>query len=97
MAPLSTATRALARAVPRLNPTTITAVRCASQSDMTGGKASASYQSPFRGESAGNKIPNFGKYMSKTPGTNNALYGYFMVGTMGAITAAGAKSTIQGE
>jgi hypothetical protein len=35
--------------------------------------------------------------MSKGKGGSNALISYFMVGTLGAISAAGAKSTVQGE
>ena len=57
--------------------------------------ASGSYTSPFKGESKGSKIPDFSKYTGGTPNTN-LLFQYFMVGTMGAITAAGAKSTVQG-
>jgi ubiquinol-cytochrome c reductase iron-sulfur subunit len=33
--------------------------------------------------------------MAKSSGSTNQLFGYFMVGTLGAISAAGAKSTIQ--
>jgi len=33
--------------------------------------------------------------MAKGSGGGNQLFGYFMVGTLGAISAAGAKSTIQ--
>jgi len=56
--------------------------------------AGSSYSSPFKlGE--GKKVPDFSKYMSKTAGSTNALVSYFMVGTMGAITAAGAKDTVQ--
>ena len=61
------------------------------------GSSTSSYQSPFKGASDTNKIPDFSKYMSKGSGSKNQLYGYFMVGTLGAISAAGAKSTIQGE
>lgn len=62
-----------------------------------GSSSTSSYQSPFKGTSDTNKIPDFSKYMSKGSGSKNQLYGYFMVGTLGAISAAGAKSTIQGE
>jgi ubiquinol-cytochrome c reductase iron-sulfur subunit len=34
--------------------------------------------------------------MSKNTGKSNQLFSYFMVGTLGAISAAGAKSTVQG-
>lgn len=62
-----------------------------------GSSSTSSYQDPFKGTSDTNKIPDFSKYMSKGSGSKNQLYGYFMVGTLGAISAAGAKSTIQGE
>ncbi|ROT42993.1 cytochrome b-c1 complex subunit Rieske [Sodiomyces alkalinus F11] len=57
--------------------------------------STASYSSPFKGAQKGNEIPDFSKYVSKTSGSKNQLYSYFMVGALGAITAAGAKSTVQ--
>ncbi|KAM3072372.1 Cytochrome b-c1 complex subunit Rieske, mitochondrial [Clarireedia jacksonii] len=42
-----------------------------------------------------NKIPDFSKYKSKKTGVQNMVYSYFMVGAMGALTAAGAKATVQ--
>jgi hypothetical protein len=48
------------------------------------------------GSDKGSSIPDFGKYMSKKGEGNNKLFSYFMVGTMGALSAAGAKSTVQG-
>lgn len=57
------------------------------------------YKSPF--ESTGDprattKIPDFSKYRGGST-KGNQVFGYFMVGTMGALTAAGAKATIQGR
>lgn len=96
MAPLATASRLCVRsaavAKPAVRALSSTAVR---QSDAPAPGA-ASYTSPFKGESKANKIPDFSKYMSKGSETSNKLFSYFMVGTMGAITAAGAKSTVQG-
>ncbi|MCJ1312214.1 hsp70 nucleotide exchange factor fes1 [Agyrium rufum] len=56
-----------------------------------------SYESPFRGtaEKETTRIPSFGKYMSKKGETSNKVFQYFMVGTMGALAAAGAKATVQ--
>lgn len=55
-----------------------------------------SYHSPFKtGKSRASEVPDFGKYAS-SKGDSNRLIQYFMVGGMGAITAAGAKSTVQG-
>ncbi len=99
MAPLATASRVLARSAPRClcrAPVTATAGFSTSVARRDSG-ASASFESPFKGESKANDVPDFGHYVSKKPGNSNLLFQYFMVGTMGAITAAGAKSTIQGE
>lgn len=98
MAPLSTVSRALARSSLRQLPSTTTAVRTVSSSPALRDAASSStFESPFKGESKSSKVPDFSKYMSKGSGSKNALFSYFMVGTLGAISAAGAKSTIQGE
>jgi ubiquinol-cytochrome c reductase iron-sulfur subunit len=56
----------------------------------------ATYSSPFKGYTKASNIPDFGKYMSGNNENSNKTIQYFMVGTMGAITAAGAKSTVQG-
>lgn len=48
------------------------------------------------GGSKGSSIPDFGKYMSNKGEGKNKVFSYFMVGTMGALSAAGAKSTVQG-
>jgi ubiquinol-cytochrome c reductase iron-sulfur subunit len=101
MAPLQTVSRALARsaaaarvpATATTTTTTATAVRAMSSTPALR-DSSSSYQSPFKGESK-TKVPDFSKYMSKGSGSTNALFSYFMVGTLGAISAAGAKSTIQ--
>ncbi|PFH60374.1 hypothetical protein XA68_11076 [Ophiocordyceps unilateralis] len=55
------------------------------------------YTSPFRAENMekANSVPDFGKYLSPKKEGANKLVSYFMVGVMGAMTAAGAKSTVQ--
>lgn len=57
------------------------------------------FQSPFknRNDNPTTKIPSFAHYMSKRGGTTNKTFQYFMVGSMGLLTAAGAKATVQGE
>ncbi len=35
--------------------------------------------------------------MAKGGETSNKVFSYFMVGTLGLLTAAGAKATVQGE
>ncbi|KAI9772357.1 MAG: hsp70 nucleotide exchange factor fes1 [Geoglossum umbratile] len=66
------------------------------------GKASdvnptASFDSPFRGlgASATTKIPDFSHYKSKRGQDSNKVFSYFMAGTLGVLSAAGAKATVQ--
>ncbi|TVY24733.1 Cytochrome b-c1 complex subunit Rieske, mitochondrial [Lachnellula hyalina] len=61
-------------------------------------EASSSFDSPFKGmgSDAASKIPDFSHYRSKQGSGSNLVFQYFMVGTMGALTAAGAKATVQG-
>ena len=94
MAPLATTSRACLRkatvsAVPAVRAMSTTAMRPADQ-------AWTSYSSPFKGEQKAGKVPDFGKYYSGSGEGGKKLFSYFMVGSMGAITAAGAKSTVQG-
>ncbi|KAK3987204.1 putative mitochondrial precursor of cytochrome b-c1 complex subunit Rieske [Cladorrhinum sp. PSN332] len=93
MAPLSTMSRTIARSAAVKQTTT--AVRTISSTPAVfAGAGSSSYSSPFRGEQKSTKVPDFSKYLGGKPGSN-ALFSYFMVGTLGAITAGGAKSTVQ--
>lgn len=57
------------------------------------------FDSPFknRHENPTTKIPSFANYMSKRGQMTNRTFQYFMVGTMGLLTAAGAKATVQGK
>lgn len=41
-------------------------------------------------------IPSFKKYASSSGETPNKVFSYFMAGSMGLITAVGAKATVQG-
>lgn len=93
MASLSTASRLCMRSAARPS---VPAVRALSTTAMRPDSASSSYTSPFKGSAKANKIPDFSKYMAKGGEGKNKLFSYFMVGTMGALTAAGAKSTVQG-
>lgn len=43
------------------------------------------------------KIPSFGHYKASGGETGNKVFSYFMVGTFGALSALGAKATVQGE
>jgi hypothetical protein len=42
-----------------------------------------------------NTVPDFSHYKSNNP-SRNLMFQYFMVGTMGALAAMGAKATVQG-
>ncbi|PSS00650.1 Rieske [2Fe-2S] iron-sulfur domain-containing protein [Coniella lustricola] len=90
MAPLSIAARAIARTAASQSTRSLStsAARAAAGS-------SASYESPFKGERTTTRIPDFSHYASKSAPTKNLTYQYFIVGGFGAITAMGAKSTIQ--
>ncbi|EJP68044.1 cytochrome b-c1 complex subunit Rieske [Beauveria bassiana ARSEF 2860] len=92
MAALSTASRLCLRSAAK---PAVPAVRALSSTAMRSDDAAASYSSPFKGASKASQIPDFGKYMSAKPEGSNKLFSYFMVGAMGALTAAGAKSTVQ--
>jgi ubiquinol-cytochrome c reductase iron-sulfur subunit len=59
----------------------------------------SSFDSPFKGAGSSQgttKIPSFAKYRNKGGENGLKVFQYFMVGTMGAITAMGAKATVQG-
>ena len=59
-----------------------------------------SFDSPFRSKPKDSvdfdKVPNFAAYRSKSSEGANRVFQYFMVGSMGLLTAAGAKATVQG-
>ncbi|RDW80732.1 cytochrome b-c1 complex subunit rieske [Coleophoma crateriformis] len=101
MASLTASSRTLLRSMPRSTAglplralTTSTSLsRAAAPTDAP----SSSFESPFRGMGGdrSSKIPDFSHYRSKAGSSSNLLFQYFMVGTMGALTAAGAKATVQ--
>ncbi|KAA8570808.1 hypothetical protein MFRU_011g01370 [Monilinia fructicola] len=80
--------RALLRSAPRTFSAATPAIRALSTTPARP-DASASTTDRF------SKIPDFSKYRSKKSGGSNLVYQYFMVGAMGALTAAGAKATVQ--
>jgi ubiquinol-cytochrome c reductase iron-sulfur subunit len=95
MASLTTS-RALLRAVPRSTSVATTARGIStSQVVQRAAAASSTFESPFKREDT-TKIPDFSHYKSKSSSNNGLMFQYFMVGTMGAVTAAGAKATVQG-
>ncbi|KAL9001795.1 MAG: hypothetical protein Q9188_005238 [Gyalolechia gomerana] len=106
MAPLTSRTSTILRACPRQRLSALPSSICSAQrrgrADMvqrTAGEKDETphFESPFRGENENptTKIPSFADYMSKKPETSNKVFQYFMVGSMGLLTAAGAKATVQ--
>ncbi|RKF63873.1 Cytochrome b-c1 complex subunit Rieske, mitochondrial [Erysiphe neolycopersici] len=92
MASLSQCSRTLLRTISRNGSPSIP-VRALST---TSSRRDASvYESPFKGQSKTTRIPDFSKYKSSSGPNSNLVFQYFMVGTMGALTAAGAKATVQ--
>ena len=95
MPALANTTRAIARSwtahqmpVARAAGTTALQTRNASAS---------SFDSPFKGGPDTTKIPSFAAYRNKGGETGPKMFQYFMVGTMGALSALGAKATVQGR
>jgi hypothetical protein len=98
MASLTHTSRTLLRALPRRANSAVLPIRALSISSKKSDTTS-SFDSPFRGmgNDKASKIPDFGKYKSKSGTDTNLVFQYFMVGAMGALTAAGAKATVQGK
>ncbi|KAG5946649.1 hypothetical protein E4U53_006539, partial [Claviceps sorghi] len=93
MASLTSASRLCLRSAAR---PVAPAVRAISSTAVRSDSAASSYQSPFKmGSDKGSSIPDFSKYMNNKGEGKNKVFSYFMVGTMGALSAAGAKSTVQ--
>jgi ubiquinol-cytochrome c reductase iron-sulfur subunit len=59
--------------------------------------SASSFDSPFKGAQDSTKIPSFAAYRNKGGETGPKVFQYFMVGTMGALSALGAKATVQGR
>jgi ubiquinol-cytochrome c reductase iron-sulfur subunit len=80
------------RQLPALRASTVLVQQQRNQSAIT-----SSFDSPFKGMGGNGttKIPSFSKYRSSGTETGNKVFQYFMVGSMGAVTALGAKATVQ--
>jgi hypothetical protein len=59
--------------------------------------SASSFDSPFKGSPDSTKIPSFAAYRNKNGEQSTKVFQYFMVGTMGALSALGAKATVQGK
>jgi ubiquinol-cytochrome c reductase iron-sulfur subunit len=100
MASLTHSSRALLRAAPR-TVGSLRALSTTAQKKASGepGINAPSFESPFKSsgsQTQTSKIPDFSHYRSKNGKNSNLLFQYFMVGSLGALTAAGAKATVQG-
>ncbi|KAL8957484.1 MAG: hypothetical protein Q9193_005254, partial [Seirophora villosa] len=107
MAPLTSRASSLIRACPRQRLPALSAAATATHQrrgradivEKTSGQydRTPKFESPFRDEESvpSTRIPSFANYMSKKPQTSNKVFQYFMVGSMGLLTAAGAKATVQ--
>ncbi|KAL9011598.1 MAG: hypothetical protein Q9173_003574 [Seirophora scorigena] len=109
MAPLTSRASSLIRACPRQRLPALSAAATSTHQrrgradivEKTSGQydRTPKFESPFRDEESvpSTRIPSFANYMSKKPQTSNKVFQYFMVGSMGLLTAAGAKATVQGR
>jgi ubiquinol-cytochrome c reductase iron-sulfur subunit len=102
MAPLTRTASSLLRTCSRAQLTTARIASVAGTQQRRG-KASevsttSSFDSPFKGSGASptTNIPDFSKYRSSSGNDSNKVFSYFVVGSLGLVTAAGAKATIQG-
>ena len=59
--------------------------------------SASSFDSPFKGTADSTKIPSFAAYRNKNGEQSTKVFQYFMVGSMGALSAVGAKATVQGK
>jgi ubiquinol-cytochrome c reductase iron-sulfur subunit len=100
MAALSSTSRTLLRALPRrsLPSLPVRALSTTASKSQPTDTAGSSFDSPFKGmgNSQTTKIPDFSHYRSNKSSNSNLVFQYFMVGSMGALTAVGAKATVQG-
>ncbi|KAF2838925.1 ubiquinol-cytochrome c r [Patellaria atrata CBS 101060] len=79
----------------QLAPLRCMAIQSRSLADAT---ASSSFDSPFKGVGSSQnttKIPSFAKYKHRGGEASGKVFQYFLVGTMGAVSALGAKNTVQ--
>ncbi|KAF2143852.1 uncharacterized protein K452DRAFT_285890 [Aplosporella prunicola CBS 121167] len=93
MPALTTTASSLVRAAAR---TQLPAVRASATALQKRSESSASFDSPFKGAKT-TSIPTkaWKKYRNSGGETGQKVFQYFMVGSMGAITAMGAKNTVQ--
>jgi ubiquinol-cytochrome c reductase iron-sulfur subunit len=93
MAPLTSTARACVRAASQASSVPMRAL--STSTALCAASSSSSYSSPFNGHSKGTQIPDFSKYKVGSNEESKKLFSYFTVGALGAVSAAGAKSTVQ--
>lgn len=97
--PSATTPSRLSSANPSDNPIAANASQRRHQTNPVQAASTTSFDTPFkdpRGTVDVNKIPSFKSYRSSSAQVTNRVFQYFMVGSMGLLTAAGAKATVQG-
>ncbi|KAK6352751.1 hypothetical protein TWF696_004753 [Orbilia brochopaga] len=85
----ATASRSLLRASSSATPLVRSAAAACTQIDQRRYDTAPTYGKPTT------RIPDWGYYKSNKSEDSNKVFGYFMVGTMGALSAAAAKATVQ--
>jgi ubiquinol-cytochrome c reductase iron-sulfur subunit len=93
MPALANSTRAIARS---WTAHQLPVARAGCTALQTRNASASSFDSPFKGSPESTKIPSFAAYRNKGGETGPKVFQYFMVGTMGALSALGAKATVQG-
>lgn len=93
MPALASTTRAIARS---WTAHQLPVARAGCTALQTRNASASSFDSPFKGAADTTKIPSFAAYRSKGGETGPKVFQYFMVGSMGALSALGAKATVQG-
>jgi ubiquinol-cytochrome c reductase iron-sulfur subunit len=101
MSQLASASTTLLRACARqqLPATAARATIAAGQQRGVADATKTAFESPFgrTNESSPTvKVPDFSKYASKSSPTTNKVFSYFVAGSMGLVSAVGAKATVQG-
>ena len=94
MPALANTTRAIARS---WTAHQLPVARAGCTAMQTRSASASSFDSPFKGSPDSTKIPSFAAYRNKGGETGPKVFQYFMVGTMGALSALGAKNTVQGR
>ncbi|KAK2736732.1 hsp70 nucleotide exchange factor fes1 [Myotisia sp. PD_48] len=104
MSSLATSAASVSRACARQStfalPRTLVAARQQRRSRSTEAEIAptSSFQSPFaqnNDTTSTLKVPSFGKYVSPRRESSNKVFSYFVAGSLGMMSAVGAKATVQ--